>query len=70
MDKKVDLHLGLRIIEEIPDGLQDRFTPLVFVPIGDGDVRVCVDMRCANQAIIRESHPIPVGEGTFTRFER
>ena len=34
----------------------------VVVPKADGDVRVCVDMRRANEAIIRERHPIPTVE--------
>lgn len=33
--------------------------PLVIVPKPGGDVRICVDMRRANEAIIRERHPIP-----------
>ena len=35
---------------------------IVVVPKSDGDVRVCVDMRPANEAIIRERHPIPTVE--------
>ena len=37
-------------------------SPLVVVPKSDGDVRVCVDIRRANEAIIRERHPIPTVE--------
>ena len=35
------------------------------VPKSNGDVRVCVDMRCANEAVIRERHPIPTLEETL-----
>ena len=35
---------------------------MVVVPKADGDVRVCVDMRRANKAIIHERHPIPTVE--------
>ena len=34
-------------------------SPLVAVPKSDGDVRICVDMRRANEAIIRGRRPIP-----------
>ncbi|XP_053406612.1 uncharacterized protein K02A2.6-like [Mercenaria mercenaria] len=34
-------------------------SPLVVVPKGNNDVRICVDMRQANRAILRERHPIP-----------
>ena len=37
-------------------------SPLVVVPKANGDIRLCVDMRLANQAIIRERHPIPTVE--------
>ncbi|XP_028404164.1 uncharacterized protein K02A2.6-like [Dendronephthya gigantea] len=38
-------------------------SPLVVVPKADGkDIRVCIDMRRANEAIVRERHPIPTIE--------
>ena len=62
VDKKLDQLLELDIIEEVPDGPSGWISPLVVVPKGDGDIRVCVDMRRANEAIIRERHPIPTVE--------
>ena len=35
---------------------------LVVVPKSDGDIRIFVDMRRANEAIVRERHPIPTIE--------
>ncbi|XP_069782085.1 UPF0462 protein C4orf33 homolog isoform X1 [Narcine bancroftii] len=37
-------------------------SPVVIVPKPKGDIRLCVDMRMANEAIIRERHPIPTVE--------
>ena len=34
-------------------------SPIVVVPKKDGRVRICVDMRLANEAIERVRHPIP-----------
>ena len=59
VDKKLDELLKLDIIEEVPDRPSGWISPLVVVPKADGDVRVCVDMRRANEAIIHERHPIP-----------
>ena len=35
-------------------------SPLVCVPKKNGDVRLCVDMRKGNTAIIRNYYPIPI----------
>ena len=62
VDAKLDELLELDIIEEVPEGPSRWISPLVVVPKSDGDVRVCVNMRRANEAIIRERHPIPTVE--------
>ena len=62
VDKKLDQLLELYIIEEVPDGPSRWISPLVVVPKGDGGIRVFVEMRRANEAIVRERHPIPTVE--------
>ena len=39
--------------------------PLVVVEKANGDIRICLDMRHANQAIIREKHSVPTVEETI-----
>ena len=39
--------------------------PLVVVEKPNGDIRICLDMRQANQAIVREKHPVPTVEETL-----
>ena len=71
MDKNLDQLLELDIREEVPDGLSGWNSPLVVVPKGDGDIRVCVHMRRLDKAIIHERRPIPtLTGGAFTQFER
>ena len=43
----------------------DAFNPLVAVEKSNGDVRICLDMRQANRAILREKHPVPTIEETL-----
>ena len=61
VDDKLNDLLEKGIIEELPEATPTRWvSPLVVVPKADGkDIRVCVDMRRANKAIVRERHPIP-----------
>ena len=62
VDKKLDELLKLDIIEEVSERLSAWISPLVVASKGDGEVRVCVNMRQANGAIARERHPIPTVE--------
>ena len=62
--KKLEELQDLDIIEDV-EGPTPWVSPLVAVPKSNGDVRVCVDMRRANEAVIRERHPIPTLEETL-----
>ena len=61
-NRQLDELLKEDIIEEVPSGPTEWVSPLVVVPKPDGDIRVCVDMRRAKEAIKRERHPIPTIE--------
>lgn len=58
MDAKLDELFELDIIEERLKGLLGWVSPLVVVPNSGSDIRVCIDMCCANKAIVRECYPI------------
>lgn len=62
VDKQLQDLLAKDIIEEVSNGPTEWVSPLVVVPKPNGDVRICVDMRRANEAIVRERHPIPTVE--------
>lgn len=58
VEEKIKELLKLDIIEKV-EKPSSWISPLVIVSKPDGDIRVCVDMRQANEAIVRERHPIP-----------
>ena len=64
VDKKLKELQDLDIFEDV-EGPMPWVSPLVAVPKSNGDVRVCVYMRRANEAVIRERHPIPTLEETL-----
>ena len=49
----------LQDITESVNGPTPWVNPVVIVPKPNGDIQLCVGMRRANEAIIRERHPIP-----------
>ena len=57
MEAEIQNLLDQDIIEPV-QGPTPWVSPVVVVPKASG-VRLCVDMRQANEAIIRERHPIP-----------
>lgn len=58
VDGKIDEMLRQGIIEKV-DGVSKWVSQIVCAPKDKNDVRICVDMRRANQAIEREHHPLP-----------
>lgn len=58
VDDKIDELLRQGIIEKV-NGVSKWVSPLVVAPKGENDVRICVDMRRANEAVERENHPLP-----------
>lgn len=64
---KMDELLELDIIEEAPEA-SEWVSPLVPVLKDNGDIRVCVDMRRANEAILRENHPLPTIDELFAQL--
>ena len=59
VEKKLDQLVSQDIIEKVSDIPTSWASPLVIIPKGNNDVRLCVDMRIANKAVIRERYPIP-----------
>ena len=78
VEKKLDELLNLDIIEPV-EGPTPWVSPVVCVPKHNSDeIRMCVDMRRANEAVIRERHPIPTvdevlndmnGSSVFSRLD-
>ena len=58
LEKKLNELVNLDVIEKA-EGPTPWISPVVVVPKPNGDLRLCVDIRQANIAIVRERHPIP-----------
>ena len=57
-DKKLEELLSTDVIEET-DGPTPWVSPVVIALKKNGDIRLCVDLRRVNEAIIGEWHPLP-----------
>lgn len=59
VEEKLRVLLAKGIIEKVR-GPSSWVSPMVPVLKDSGDVRLCIDMRRANQAVLRETHPLPL----------
>ncbi|XP_063411616.1 uncharacterized protein K02A2.6-like [Mytilus trossulus] len=58
LEEKLNELVEQDIIEAV-NGPSQWTSPIVVVPKKNGDIRICVDMRRANLAVMRERYPIP-----------
>lgn len=59
IEEKLRSLLERDIIEPAP-GPSPWVSPVVPVVKDSGEIRLCIDMRRANQAVLRETHPLPL----------
>ena len=69
INNKIQELIRLDIIEKV-NSPSSWISPMVPVLKGDGDVRICIDMRRANEAIIRENHPLPRIDQLIPKFRK
>lgn len=67
INNKIDQLVAMDIIEPVNEP-SPWVSPMVPVFKENGDVRICIDMRCANKAIIRENHPLPTMHQLMPKF--
>lgn len=64
VNEKLEDLLKLDVIEKV-EGPTSWVNSLVVVEKPNGDVRLCLDIRQANRAIMREKHPVPTVKETL-----
>eukprot|EP00112_Aurelia_sp_Birch-Aquarium-sp1_P009823 Seg2131.1 transcript_id=Seg2131.1/GoldUCD/mRNA.D3Y31 product="putative protein K02A2.6" protein_id=Seg2131.1/GoldUCD/D3Y31 len=67
IEKKLDELEKLDVIEKA-QGPTPWISPVVVIPKSNAEIRLCVDMRQANSAMVRERHPIPTVEEVLHEF--
>lgn len=67
VNEKLD-ELLLRDIIEPKQGPATWVSPLVVANKANGTIRLCVDLRRVNQAVIRERHPMPVIDDVLAKI--
>ena len=68
VSQKLDEALQSGITEAVC-GPSQWISPIVIAFKGNGDVRICIDMRRANLAILRENYPLPTFDLFMTKLK-
>ncbi|XP_041786794.1 uncharacterized protein K02A2.6-like [Anopheles merus] len=68
VESKIQQMLETDIIEPV-DGPPEWISPMVVVPKGKDDIRICINMKYPNQAIQREHFPLPVIETLLNKLQ-
>ena len=69
IEQKLEELVSHDIIEPV-EGPTPWVSPVVIVPKPSGDIRLCVDMRRTNQAIVRKCHPIPTVDDALNLIQQ
>ncbi|XP_030765263.1 uncharacterized protein K02A2.6-like [Sitophilus oryzae] len=67
VEQKLNEALARDIIEPV-QGPSPWISPMVIFFKPDDDIRICIDMRRANEAILRENFPLPTFESFMTKL--
>lgn len=67
VDAEIDRMLDENIIRPVTK-TTDWCSPVVPVPKKSGQIRLCVDLREVNRAVVRESYPIPTFDELASKF--
>ncbi|XP_055622846.1 uncharacterized protein K02A2.6-like [Toxorhynchites rutilus septentrionalis] len=63
MEEKVDMKIQQMLDNDVIEqaiGPPEWISPMVVVPKGKNDIRLCINMKLPNQAIQREHYPLPM----------
>lgn len=67
MEAKLERALAEDIIEKV-SAASPWISRMVIALEPDGEIRICVDMRRANEAILRENYPLPTFDSITAKF--
>lgn len=68
VDKKLDELLDNDIIEPVKDHT-GWVSPMVIICKPNKEIRICIDMRRANKAVLREKYPMPTIEDLLSKLK-